>query len=88
MSRGGYQRTNKWLAEQIGVDQATVPKWCTNRVVSENTVAYDNEIYTLSRFCKHFMPEEGNENREYQGPAHFLYNGRTLDDIRKDKEKK
>ena len=30
MSRGGYQRTNKWLAEQIGVDQATVPKWCTN----------------------------------------------------------
>lgn len=57
-------------------------------VVSENTVAYDNEIYTLSRFCKHFMPEEGSENREYQGPAHFLYNGRTLDDIRKDKEKK
>lgn len=55
-------------------------------VVSENTVAYDNEIYTLSRFCKHFMPEEGSENREYQGPAHFLYNGRTLDDIRKEKE--
>ena len=22
--------TNKWLAEQIGVDQATVSKWCTN----------------------------------------------------------
>lgn len=55
-------------------------------VVSENTVAYDNEIYTLSRFCKHFMPEEGSENREYQGPAHFLYNGKTLDDIRKEKE--
>ena len=56
-------------------------------VVSENTVAYDSEIYTLSRFCKHFMPDEGSENREYQGPAHFLYNGRTLDDIRKEKEK-
>ena len=24
------KRTNKWLAEQIGVDQATVSKWCTN----------------------------------------------------------
>ena len=24
------KRTNKWLAGQIGVDQATVPKWCTN----------------------------------------------------------
>lgn len=58
------------------------------KVVSENTVAYDNEIFTLSRFCKQFMPDEGSENREYQGPAHFLYNGRTLDDIRKDKEKK
>lgn len=55
-------------------------------VVSENTVAYDSEIYTLSRFCKHFMPDEGSENREYQGPAHFLYNGRTLDDIRKEKD--
>ena len=57
-------------------------------VVSENTVAYDSEIYTLSSFCKHFMPFEGSEDREYQGPAHFLYNGRTLDDIRKEKEKK
>ena len=57
-------------------------------VVSENTVAYDNEIYTLSRFCKHFMPEEGSENREYQGPAHFILNDKTLDEIRKEKEKK
>lgn len=24
------KRTNKWLAEQIGVDQAMVSKWCTN----------------------------------------------------------
>lgn len=26
------QRTNKWLAEQLGKDQATVSKWCTNKV--------------------------------------------------------
>lgn len=24
------ERTNKWLAEQLGKDQATVSKWCTN----------------------------------------------------------
>ena len=24
------KRTNKWLDEQIGVEQATVSKWCTN----------------------------------------------------------
>lgn len=24
------RRTNRWLAEQIGKDEATVSKWCTN----------------------------------------------------------
>lgn len=24
------RRNNKWLAEQLGVDPATVSKWCTN----------------------------------------------------------
>lgn len=23
-------RTNKWLAEQLGKDHATISKWCTN----------------------------------------------------------
>lgn len=24
------KRTNKWLAEQLGINQTTVSKWCTN----------------------------------------------------------
>ena len=24
------KRTNKWLAQKLGKDPATVPKWCTN----------------------------------------------------------
>ena len=24
------KRTNKWLAEQLGVNQTTVSEWCTN----------------------------------------------------------
>lgn len=24
------KRSNKWLAEQLGKDQSTVSKWCTN----------------------------------------------------------
>ena len=56
------------------------------RVNSENTVDYDGQILTLSRFCKIYMPDVDSENKEYQGPAHFLYNGRTLDEIRKEKE--
>ena len=26
------KRTNKWLSKQLGKDQATVSKWCTNKV--------------------------------------------------------
>ena len=58
------------------------------RINSENTVDYNGQILTLSRFCKIYMPDEDSENKEYQGPAHFTYNGKTLDDIRKEKEKK
>lgn len=25
------KRTNKWLAEQLNKDQATISKWCTNK---------------------------------------------------------
>jgi transcriptional regulator with XRE-family HTH domain len=24
------EKTNKWLAEQVGKDPATISKWCTN----------------------------------------------------------
>ena len=58
------------------------------RVNSENTVDYDGQILTLSRFCKIYMPDSDSENREYQGPAHFIYKGKTLDEIRKEKERK
>ena len=27
---GEKKRSNKWLVEQLGKDQATVSKWCTN----------------------------------------------------------
>ena len=57
------------------------------RVNSDNTVDYDGQILTLSRFCKIYMPDEDSENKEYQGPAHFTYNGKTLDEIRNEKEK-
>ena len=57
------------------------------KVNSENTVDYDGQILTLSRFCKIYMPDNDSENKEYQGPAHFTYNGKTLDVIRKEKEK-
>ncbi len=57
------------------------------RVNSENTVDYDGQILTLSRFCKIYMPDNDSENKEYQGPAHFTYQGKTLWEIRLEKGK-
>lgn len=38
------KRTNKWLAEQLGKDPATVSKWCTN--------TSQPDIYTFSKIAK------------------------------------
>ena len=50
------KRTNKWLAEQIGVDQATVSKWCTNssqpplEMLMKITRLLDVDLKDLVRF--------------------------------------
>ena len=38
------KRTNKWLAEQMGVKPSTVSKWCTN--------SSQPDIETLARISK------------------------------------
>ena len=39
------QHTNKWLAEQLGKDPATVSKWCTNSV--------QPDVKTLLEIARH-----------------------------------
>ena len=29
------KKTNKWLAEQLGKDQTTISKWCTNTSLAD-----------------------------------------------------
>lgn len=47
------KRTNKWLAEQLGKDPATVSKWCTNTMqpnvetLAEIAKCLDVEIQNL-----------------------------------------
>lgn len=38
------KRTNKWLAEQLGKDQTTISKWCTN--------AYQPDLASLMQIAK------------------------------------
>ena len=56
------KRTNKWLAEQLGKDPATISKWCTNTL--------QPNVETLVEIAKHlnvdiqelFWPIEENSN--------------------------
>lgn len=58
------KRTNKWLAEQLGKDPATISKWCTNTL--------QPNVETLVEIAKHlnvdiqelFWPIEGNSNNQ------------------------
>ena len=43
------KKTNKWLAEQLGVNQATVSKWCTNTTQPDlQTLAKISDLLKIS----------------------------------------
>ena len=43
------KRTNKWLAEQLGVNQTTVSKWCTNTTQPDlQTLAKISELLKIN----------------------------------------
>ena len=55
----------------------------------DNKVRYKDEKYTLSGFCKKFMPEEKrNTSGAYQGPSYFSYDGKLLAKLRAEYEGK
>ena len=44
------KKTNKWLAEQLGKDPATVSKWCTNTSQPDlNTLSKIAELLEIDR---------------------------------------
>jgi len=46
------KRTNKWLAEQLGKDPATISKWCTNNAqpTLENLLDKTRMLNYVTRF--------------------------------------
>ena len=57
------------------------------KVASDDSVEYEDRIYKLSPFVGTFMPEERrNTSGAYQGAKYFSYNGKVLDDMRKELE--
>lgn len=72
---------------KVGELVTFIPTGLIVKVASDDTVEYEGRIYKLSPFVGTFMPEDKrNASGAYQGAKYFSYNGRVLDDLRKEKE--
>ena len=58
-------------------------------VASDDKVEYQGRLWSLSAFTREFLPEDKqNTSGAYQGPKYFSYEGKTLNELRKEKEAK
>ena len=59
------------------------------KIVDDNTISYNEKEYSLSGFCREFMPQGmQNTSKTYQGPKYFTYNGVALVELREQKSNK
>ena len=57
------------------------------KVAGRNKVEYEGRLWSLSAFCGTYLPESmHNASEAYQGPKYFSYQGKTLWEIRLEKE--
>ena len=72
---------------KIGELITFIPTSIQVKVASDDSIEYEGRIYKLSPFVGTFMPEEQrNTSGAYQGAKYFSYNGKVLDEIRKERE--
>lgn len=58
------------------------------KVAGTNKIEYEGRLWSLSAFCGTYLPEDKqNSSGAYQGPKYFSFNGKSLWDIRLEKEK-
>ena len=91
----GEARTHRgpFKFHMIGVQKGEtlifVPTGIEVRVASDDSVEYRGRMYKLSPFVRAFMPEgRRNSSGAYQGPKFFTYQGRTLDELRTERERR
>ena len=72
---------------KIGESVTFNPTGTVVKVATDDSIEFEGRIYKLSPFVGTYMPEElRNTSGVYQGAKYFSYNGKILDDIRKEKE--
>ncbi len=61
----------------------------TDVIVHDNKkIIYNGKVHTLTGFCKEYLPQNmRNNSGAYQGPKFFSYQGKTLWELRLEKEK-
>lgn len=58
------------------------------KVAGKNKIEHEGRLWSLSAFCGTYLPENMHNNSEaYQGPKYFSYHGKTLWEIRLEREK-
>ena len=81
--------SRKFTFEKIGIEPGDIITFIHGgqRVITidNNKVEYQGKVYTLSGFCKEFMPNDRrNKANSYRGCAFFAYKGVKLDKMFKE----
>lgn len=84
--------SNKFSFDAIGVnvgDKLTFIDGTEVIAAEDNKVSFCGELFTLSGFCKEFMPDEKRtKSNSYRGCAFFFKDGVKLEKLFKDQQKK
>ena len=71
----------------IGAMLTFIPTGIQVKVISDDQIEYEGRIYKLSPFVGTFMPvDKRNVSGAYQGAKYFSYEGKVLEEIRREKE--
>lgn len=81
--------SRKFTFDKIGIEPGDIITFIHGgqRVITidNNKVVYQGKVYTLSGFCKEFMPDDRrNKANSYRGCAFFAYKGVKLDKMFKE----
>ena len=81
--------SRKFTFEKIGIEPGDIITfihgWQRVITIDNNKVEYQGKVYTLSGFCKEFMPDDRrNKANSYRGCAFFAYKGVKLDKMFKE----
>lgn len=81
--------SRKFAFDKIGIEPGDIITFIHGgqRVITinNNKVVYQGKVYTLSGFCKEFMPDDKrNKANSYRGCAFFAYKGVKLDKMFKE----